>query len=150
MNVDVEGFGVAVDGDVGRGVGSGGGVEDLPTYPVHTDHGGAGLGGGVVGVGGAGDGDPVRGAGGAHHTPQGGGAPCDGEGLGRCVGRVRTGRVLNTTEVPLHPHTDAVVSVGELQAGSIVVVEGENPAGDSSEILQTAVSSWAGKQSVRP
>ena len=140
MNVDVEGFGVAVDGDVGRGVGSGGGVEDLPTYPVHTDHGGAGLGGGVVGVGGAGDGDPVRGAGGAHHTPQGGGAPCDGEGLGRCVGRVRTGRVLNTTEVPLHPHTHRVVRVGQLEALRVVVVEGEHLARHPGEVLQAPVT----------
>ena len=78
MNVDVERFGVAVDGYVGRGVRSGGGVEDLPTYSVHTDHGGAGLGGGVVGVGGAGDGDPVSGAGRADQAacPRGAG---DGE-----------------------------------------------------------------------
>ena len=102
MNVDVERFGVAVDRYVGRGVWSGGGVEDLPTYSVHADHGGAGLGGGVVGVGGAGDGDPVSGAGGAHHRAQGGGAPCDGECLGRSVGRVRTGRVLEDVTPELH------------------------------------------------
>ena len=140
MNVDVERFGVAVDGYVGRGVWSGGRVEDLPTYSVHTDHGGAGLGGGVVGVGGAGDGDPVSGAGGAHHTAQGGGAPCDGECLGWSVGRVCTGRVLDTTEVPLHPHTHRVVRVGQLQALRVVVVEGEHLARHPGEVLQAPVT----------
>ena len=140
MDVDVEGFGVAVHWDVGGGVWCGGRVEDLPTDPVHTDHGGAGLGGGVVGVGGAGDGDPVRGAGGADHTAQGGGAPCDGESLWRGVGGVRTGGVLDTTEVPLHPHTHRVVRVGQLQALRVVVIEGEHLARHPSEILQASVT----------
>ena len=68
VDVDVEGFGVAVHWDVGGGVWCGGRVEDLPTDPVNTNHWGPVLSCGVVAVGGAGDGDPVRGAGGADHT----------------------------------------------------------------------------------
>ena len=157
----MEGLGVAVDWHVGRGGSGLDGVEDLATDPVNTNHRGPVLRGGVVAVGGAGDGEPVSGALGPHQTPRPRPAR-DGEGLGREGGRrgvwlggdggllvVVAGGVLDTTEVPLHPHTDAVVRVGQLQPRRVVVVEGENPAGDSSEILQTAVSSWAGKQSVR-
>ena len=140
MDVDVEGFGVAVHWDVGGGVWCGGRVEDLPTDPVHTDHGGAGLGGGVVGVGGAGDGDPVRGAGGAHHTAQGGRPSRDGERLWRSVGAVGTCRVLDTAEVPLHPHAHRVVRVGQLQALRVVVVEGEHLTRHPREVLQATVT----------
>ena len=150
----MERFAVAVDGDVGR-VGSGlDGVEDLATDPVHTDHRSPVLSGGIVGVGGAGDGQPVVGALGPHQAA--GARPArDGEGLGHQGGGgsvglaghgrllvVVTGRVLDPTEVPLHPHTDAVVRVRQLQTGRVVVVEGEDPARDSSEVLETAVSSW--------
>ena len=68
MNIDVEGLGITVDWDTGGSVGCGGRVEDLSTYSVHADHGGARLSGGIIGVGGAGDGDPVSGAVGPHHT----------------------------------------------------------------------------------
>ena len=68
MNIDVEGLGITVDWDTGGSVGCGGRVEDLSTYSVHADHGGARLSGGIIGVGGAGDGDPVSGAVGSHHT----------------------------------------------------------------------------------
>ena len=153
MDVDVERFGVTVDRDVGRGGSGLDGVEDLPTDPVNTNHRGPVLSGGVVAVGGAGDGEPVRGALGPHQAP--GPRPArDGEGLRRERGGrgvwlggdcwllvVIAGRVLDTTEVTLHPHTDAVVRVGELQAGRVVVVEGGEPASNSSEILETAVSS---------
>ena len=157
----MERFGVAVDRHIGRGGPRLDGVEDLATDPVNTNHRGPVLSCGIVAVGGAGDGEPVSGALGPHQAP--GPRPArDGEGL-RCqrgcrgvwLGRdcgllvVIAGGVLDTTEVPLHPHTDAVVSVGELQAGSVVVVEGENPASNSSEVLEAAVSRWAGQQSVR-
>ena len=156
----MERFGVTVDRNVGRGGSGLDGVEDLPTDPVNTNHRGPVLGGGVVAVGGAGDGQPVRGALGPHQAPRPR-PPRDGEGLGRegggrgvWLGRdgwllvVVAGRVLDTTEVPLHPHTDAVVRVGQLQAGRVVVVEGGKPAGNPGEILETAVSSWTGEQSV--
>ena len=149
----MEGFAVAVDRDVRR-VGSGlDGVEDLATDPVHTDHRSPVLGCGVVGVGGAGDGQPVVGALCPHQAP--GPRPAgDGEGLGHQGGGwsvglaghcwllvVVTGGVLDPAEVPLHPHADAVVRVGQLEPGRVVVVEGEDPARDSSEVLETPVSS---------
>ena len=87
------------------------------------------------------DGDPVRGAGGADHTAQGGGAARDGECRGRSVGSVRTGGVLDTTEVPLHPHTHRVVRVGQLQPLRVVVVEGEHLTRHPREVLQTPVTS---------
>ena len=59
MNIDVERLAVAVDRDVGGGVGGGDGVEDLATDSVHTHHGDPGLGGRVIGVGRARDRDPV-------------------------------------------------------------------------------------------
>ena len=161
VDVDVERFGVTVDRDVGRGGPSLDWVEDLATDPVNTNHRGPVLSCGIVAVGGAGDGQPVRGAL-SPHQAAGPRPPRDGERLrGERCGRgvwlggdswllvVIASCVLDTTEVPLHPHTDAVVSVGELQAGSVVVVEGENPASNSSEVLEAAVRSWAGQQSVR-
>ena len=59
MNIDIERLAVAVDRDVGGGVGGGDGVEDLAADPVHTNHGDPGLGGRVIGVGRARDRDPV-------------------------------------------------------------------------------------------
>ena len=59
MDINVEGLAVAVDRDVGGGVGGGDGVEDLAADSVHTHHGDPGLGGRVIGVGRARDCDPV-------------------------------------------------------------------------------------------
>ena len=59
MDINVEGLAVAVDRDVGVGVGGGDGVEDLTADSVHTHHGDPGLGGRVIGVGRARNRDPI-------------------------------------------------------------------------------------------
>ena len=142
MNIDVERFWVAVDGDTWWGVWSCCWVEHLSTNSVHTDHRSARLSGGVVGVGGTGDGDPVSGTRGANNTSQGWRPSCHGEGLRWCVCTVWTGCVLDATEVSLHPDAHGVVCVGQLKTLSVVIVEGEHLTGDTSEVLQASVACY--------
>ena len=79
----------------------------------------------------------------ADNAAEGWRASRDREGLGRRVGRVRAGCVLNAAEVPLHPHAHRVVGVGQLQALGVVVVEGEHLTRDPSEVLKTPIASWS-------
>ncbi len=62
---------------------------------------------------------------------------CDPNNL--CFTRVRASGVLDPAKVPLHSHAHRVVSVGQLEAGGVVVVEAEHGAADSREVLQTSV-----------
>ena len=104
----------------------------------------------VVGVRGTGYGQPVRGA--LKYCEIGGSLlvivtyPCAylaasiagswyWEWLGRGVDGVRAGSVLDTAEVPLHAHADAVVGVGQLEPCGVIVVEGEHLAWHPSEVL---------------
>ena len=54
---------------------------------------------------------------------------------------VRGNRKIITAEVSLHPHTDGVVGVAELEPGGVVVVEALDPAGHPGVVLEAAVSS---------
>ena len=47
--------------------------------------------------------------------------------------------VLDAAEIPFHPDTDRVVSVGQLQPGGSVVVEAQDLTGDASEKLQATI-----------
>lgn len=49
--------------------------------------------------------------------------------------------VLDATKVPLHPDTDGVVRVGQLETAAGVVVEAQDLTVDTREVLQAAVGS---------
>ena len=72
---------------------------------------------------------------GSNNTSKRGRTSSDGESSWWCISSVRTGGVLDTTEVALHPDTHGVVRVGQLEALRVVVVEGEHLAGHSSKVL---------------
>ena len=54
---------------------------------------------------------------------------------------VRASGVLDATEVPLGPDALRVVSVGQLQASGVHVVEGHEGASHTLEVLQATVRS---------
>ena len=65
---------------------------------------------------------------GTNNTPKCWRSSSDGESSWWSIGGVRTGSVLDTTEVPLHPNAHGVVRVGQHQARRVVVVEREHLA----------------------
>jgi len=55
---------------------------------------------------------------------------------------IRTGCVLDTTEVPLHADTYAVILLGQLKSCPWVIVIGLYLSGHTGEILKAALFSW--------
>jgi hypothetical protein len=55
---------------------------------------------------------------------------------------IRTGGVLNSTEVPLHADTDAVILLRQLKACPWVIIVGLYLPRHTSEVLETTLFSW--------